>query len=170
MRLAFIHTRKNAGTSIIDFLGRTGVDFNVIDNPREAMGRVSFAVKRNPYTRCVSAWKYCRSTRNRALLDCLSNPPQPGELHPDLKPGHDYRHFTKTQSQFMFDNELGPTHILLFENLEQDLQDMCSMYKIPFVKLDKFNVGTYNHILTDEEREAIYQFYKEDFDNLGYEK
>lgn len=172
MRLAFIHVRKNAGTSIKEFFGRTGTDLLVVDKPTEAMGCVSFAVARNPYTRCVSSWKYCRSTKDKPLIDCLSDPPRAGALDPSglLKPGHDYRHFTKTQCDFMFDGDIGPSHILTFEHLERDLQRLCLMYDIPFVKLDKYNVGTYTHQLTDREREAIYQFYREDFERLGYNK
>lgn len=172
MKLAFIHVRKNAGTSIKEFFGRTGVDLKVVDSPSEAMGCVSFAVARNPYTRCVSSWKYCRSTRNRSLIDCLNNPPNVDDLDPTglVKPGHDYRHFTKKQCDFMFDGDIGPSHILTFETLEDDLRKLCLMYGIPFVKLDKYNVGTYQHTLTDLEYEAIYQFYKEDFDKLGYSK
>ena len=173
MRLGFIHVRKNAGTSLIDFFDRTGVDLKVVNRPGDAIGCVTFAVARNPYTRCVSAWKYCSSTKHRPLLDCLRNPPQITDIDIDknwLKPGHDYRHFTKTQSHFIFDNGLRPSHILSFENLEHDLQNLCQMYDIPFVKLHYYNVGQYNHQLTDLEYEAIYQSYKEDFDNLGYNK
>ena len=158
----------------MDFLDRAEVDHCVSHyNLEEIEDYVSFAVKRNPYTRCISSWKYCSSTKNRDLLDCLNNPPQPEDVYedrPDLRPGHDYRHFTQTQSQFIFNNGVGPTHILSFEHLERDLQQMCLLYKIPFVKLNKLNVGKYDYKLGNDEREKIYQFYEEDFYNLGYSK
>jgi hypothetical protein len=169
MMLYFIHTRKNAGTSVIDFLGRTGVKFNVVDAP--VPNGVSIAIARNPYTRCVSAWKYCSTTRNRSLLDCLADPPKPGDISSSwVKPGHDYRHFTKKQSQFMFSGDQQPSYTLRFENLENDLRDLCLTLDLPFVRLNHYNKGSYHHTLTDEEREAVYQFYKEDFEKLGYDK
>ena len=168
--LNFIHTRKNAGTSIIDFLNQTGIDFCVIDNPRQAKNNFSFAIKRNPYSRCISSWMHCESTKNRDLLDCLNNPPRQEEMCTGLLQGHDYRHFTQTQSQFIFNNGVGPTHILSFEHLDRDLEQMCSLYDIPFVKLNKLNVGNYNYELSSDEREKIYEFYEEDFHKLGYNK
>jgi hypothetical protein len=70
----------------------------------------------------------------------------------------------------VFNGKLQPTHILRYETLEDDLEAFCEMYQIPFTLLRTLNVGKYSYTLTDQEREAIYQFYKEDFDNLGYEK
>ena len=174
MKLNFIHTRKNAGTSVIDFLNRAGVDYCIsYYNFGEFEDYVSFAVKRNPYSRCISSWKYCSSTKNRDLLDCLNNPPQLEDVcedRPDLLSGHDYRHFTQTQSQTIFNNGVGPTHILSFEHLDRDLEQMCLMYKIPFVTLNKLNVSKYDYKLDNNEREKIYQFFEEDFYNLGYIK
>jgi hypothetical protein len=38
---------------------------------------VTFGVVRNPYTRCISSWKYCDSTKHLPLLQCLKYPPTP---------------------------------------------------------------------------------------------
>ena len=174
MKLTFIAVRKNASTSMIDFFNRTGIELSVVSKLDKNKDHMSVAVSRDPYTRCISSWKYCHTTRDRPLLECLANPPKLTDINApkfnQYSPGHDYRHFTRTQSQCIFNGNLRPTHILRYETLEDDLELFCEIYKIPFTLLNTINVGTYTHILTDEEREAIYQFYKEDFDNLGYEK
>ena len=52
--------------------------------------RLHLAVVRDPFTRAVSAWRYCSSTRHRSLRDSLDIPP-PREHE------HDWVHFTRTQ-------------------------------------------------------------------------
>ena len=164
---AFINVHKNAGTSIYDLLSKLLVNYTVISSPKKDDNHISFAVSRNPYTRCVSSWKHCLSTRDRSLLDCLANPPSRGDKK---RPHDDYTHFTMKQSEFMFKDGLKPTHILRFEHLQEDLESMFRLYNISIPALKKLNGGNYNYTLSDEECEAIYEFYKEDFDNLGYEK
>ena len=167
MIFAFINVHKNAGTSIYDLLSKLLVNYTVISSPKKVDNYILFAVSRNPYTRCVSSWQHCISTRDRPLLDCLANPPLRGN---DKRPDDDYTHFTMKQSEFMFKDGLGPTHILRFEHLQEDLEKMFGLYNIKIPQLKKLNSGNYNYTLNEEEREAIYQFYKEDFINLGYEK
>ena len=65
-----------------------------------ANGIISFGVIRNPYTRCISSWKYCESTRPRTLLDCLKTPPD--KKVSCRNPGHDYKHFTLPQSHWLY--------------------------------------------------------------------
>lgn len=165
---AFLPVYKNASIAIHHFLDCSLINFTSVNKLQDVpSGWVSFCVARNPYTRCVSSWQYVENLKNRPLLDCLANPPViDGFSDPD-----DYDHFTKKQSEFMFHDGLRPDHILRFENLEQELSDLLQLYnKHTDARLQRLNVGEYNYTLNNEEREAIYQFYKEDFINLGYEK
>ena len=169
LKLYFIHVRKNAGMSLIDFFFRAGVDVEAVNRP--VMGGLSIGVTRNPYTRCVSGWRHCQTTRDRKLIECLADPPQPNEPSGEgLRPGHDYRHFTKKQVDFLFDGSITPTYILRFENLQKDLYNLCSEIDIPFVGLNHFNKNEYEYMLSHDEREAIHQLFLEDFNQLGYEK
>jgi hypothetical protein len=174
MKLTFIAVRKNASTSMTDFFNRSGVELTVVSRLAGNRNHVSVAVARNPYTRCISSWKYCLTTRDRPLLECLADPPKITDINypnvGDYSPGYDYRHFTRTQSEVIFNGKFQPTHILRYETLEDDLEAFCEMYQIPFTLLRTLNVGKYSYTLTDQEREAIYEFYKDDFINLGYEK
>lgn len=165
---AFLPVYKNASTATYNFLDLSLISFTSVSSLHNVPdGWVSFSIARNPYTRCISSWQFVENLKHRPLLDCLNNPPTPNNSE-DLD---DYKHFTKTQSDFMFSDGLRPDHILRFENLEQELYNLLQLYnKHTTAKLQKLNVGKYDYTLNDEEREAIYKFYKEDFDNLGYEK
>jgi hypothetical protein len=169
LKLYFIHVRKNAGMSLIDFFFRAGVDVEVVNRPVKDC--LSVGVARNPYSRCVSGWRHCHTTRDRKLIDCLANPPGPNDPSGEgLKLGHDYRHFTKKQVDFLFDGGIIPSYILKFENLYDDLYKLCSEIDIPFVGLNHFNNNQYEYMLSDYERQAIQQLFLEDFNQLGYEK
>lgn len=174
-KLTFIHVRKNAGTSLIEYLQGLDADIEIAYDFVRRSDRVVFGVARNPYDRCLSSWKYCHSTKNRPLLDVLANPPKRTDTdsgNPHHTPGHDYRHFTRTQSSFLFDVNHGPDKILRFEHLFDDLQDFLDRYNVETFgrPLPHLNANPHPSVetLTDEERWAIHRFYKEDFDNLGY--
>lgn len=103
----------------------------------------------------------------------LANPPQNIDTNsgnPRHYPGHDYRHFTQTQWSWLKNAD----HILCFENLYKDLLTFLDRYNIETYgrPLPKLNVGDHPAIdmLTAEEKSAIYNFYEEDFVNLGYNK
>jgi hypothetical protein len=184
MDLLFVHVRKNAGTSIQQYFDdifywlETSYDPELLESPIPS-DWVTFGVARNPYDRCISSWKYCHSTRDRPLLDCLANPPQPWEQIPDmqhLNRGHDYRHFTRTQCSFLFNKARTKSvdHILRFETLQEDIEALCEKYDIETYgrKLPHLNAGISRpqHILSLQERDAIYNFYQEDFTLLGYDR
>lgn len=178
--LVFIHTRKNAGSSIIHFFESLWSPFQVVLEPNfldRQSELVTFGVARNPYDRCLSSWQYCNTTRYRPLLDVLERPPKKDDIDPDpeRRPGHDYRHFTLKQSDFLFstDRTRRATEILRFENLEQELYMMCDKYGVARygIRLQHLNKGPrVSYKLSDREKDAIYAFYQEDFHNLGYDR
>ena len=87
-RCIFVHQRKTAGTSVKalfdDFRAgsREAAQFNegILDPEWEGSPFVgayhAFTIIRNPWDRFVSGWKYCRSTRDRDIVDVLRNLPR----------------------------------------------------------------------------------------------
>ena len=201
--ILFIHIRKNAGHSIGKFFRKLGLvkeelwrttaaasDESVtlktplsdgllkpVDPSTQGMRKLelflaikkytSFAIVRNPYERVLSCWKYCKSTKNRDLKDCLKNPP---------KKGHDHRHFTLKQTDFIaYDKQIIVDYVLRIETLQSDLEKMCNSIgidlkgaKIPHIHKQKYKAITEG--LTPSGKQKIYEAYKEDFELLGYEK
>lgn len=174
LKLGFVHNRKTAGTSIRKFFEEN--EYSLVELEPENIsdaGIISFGVIRNPYSRCISSWKYCESTRTRTLLDCLKNPPDVEVSY--HKRGHDYRHFTLPQSHWLFHPTTNKRvhHLLKFENIEEEIYNLCNEYgikinkKLRNLKLGKYD---YNMQLTSQEKEAIYNFYKVDFDKFDFKK
>ncbi len=160
-KFSFVHVRKNAGTSLIEYFHGLKADIEVIYDAESRSDRVIFGVCRNPYDRCLSSWKYCHSTKHRPLLEVLNSPPSEG---------HDYRHFTRTQWSYLNTAD----RILRFESLYDDVIEFFDEYGVETYGrvLPKLNVGNHPTIesLSTQERDAIYEFYCEDFENLGYDR
>ena len=181
--LAFIHVRKNAGSSIKRFFEDLRYPLHVKNHfpAKDIDNYFSFGVCRNPYDRCISSWMYCSSTRYRPLIDCLNNPPKESDhpKEPWLTQGHDFRHFTATQCYFLYNDIRTQTvnTLLKYETLEDDLMLLCDDLNIKTGphRLPKENVGFYRKHLTvdwlnDLQIQAIYKHYNEDFERLGYNK
>jgi len=179
-QLQFIHNRKTAGMSIMAFFDNLPdvqlirvKDWSVLDPSIP-----SFAVKRNPYTRCLSAWRYCESTRDRSILDCLKNPPT-AEQHP-----HDYRHFTREQHSWFADGPNMKVDFLLeFEHISLHVHNLCFLLGIDTGRrgentLDHLNSNITGssindcatELLSPTVKSGIQKFYNRDFITLGYDK
>lgn len=180
--LLFVHVRKNAGTSIKQWFSENECPLLVADEfpHRDIQSYPSFGVCRNPYDRAISGWLYCESTRHRPLMAALLDPPQETDIQPGLTPGHDYRHFTKLQSDFLYsaDRCFRVKHIVKYETLERDVRKLAAAHgfnlKTPMPKVNKtqhrngFSNSFSPLLLTDQEKDLIYQVYHEDFQLLGY--
>jgi hypothetical protein len=87
-RCIFVHQRKSAGTSVKAMfeddphLDRGRFNGGVLDpgwrrDAPPVSDHYKFTVIRNPWDRFVSGWRYCRSTRDRSLIDVIENLPRP---------------------------------------------------------------------------------------------
>ena len=130
--------------------------------------RVSFAVSRNPYDKCISAWKYCSSTKENTLKFNLLNAPSTDSNW------HDYVHFTRSQTDSLAENgKLIVDRILRFEDLDSEFKRFCLLHNFPVVSLPHVNKtkGRSNHTtLPLEDVELINKMYDQDFLILNYKK
>jgi hypothetical protein len=97
----------------------------------------SFTIVRNPYDKLVSAWKYCKSTKDKSLQDALSrNLPQKS----GKKYNHDYVHFSMRQKDFVVENEsLIVDYLVGFESLQEDLTKFFGQHDINVPPLPHLN-------------------------------
>ena len=175
-RSIFIHQRKTAGMSIISALGHSPdkPEFHRFNDgvlspdwrQRDTTFFV-FSAVRNPFDRLISSWKYLRSTRDRALLDCLRSPPHEG---------HDYRHFTRPQIAILRDPESGllvTDDLIRFERLQNDFDRICDRIGKPRQPLAQLNASkrsrTYRHYFDTETRRLAEQMFVEDIAAFDYE-
>lgn len=175
--LLFVHVRKNAGTAIKRWFSENECPLLVADEfpHRDIDSYNSFGVCRDPYDRVISGWLYCESTRHLPLMMALLNPPKETDVVPGLVDGHDYRHFTKPQSDFLYNTDRSKRvkHIIKYETLERDLRKLAGQYgfnlRTPLPKTNKTVWRNKSPLsLTEREKDLIYQIYYEDFQLLGY--
>jgi hypothetical protein len=169
----FIHQRKCAGMAVIASFGLRpdNPDYHYMNDgvlSPEYEHRPDdffiFSVVRNPWARFVSGWKYCASTRLRALRDVLLDPPQAG---------HDYRHVTRPQVEILFDAQNRPaTNFLMrHESIQQDFDAVCERLAMPRVRLPRINVGShleYRSYFDDECRALFERRFSRDIVEFGY--
>jgi hypothetical protein len=126
-------------------------------------GYFRFSAVRNPWDRFVSGWKYLESTRERPLLDVLTNLPQAGA---------DYRHLTRPQHAILYENgRLIVDYLIRFESLQQDFDQVCKAIGKPTRRLPHVNQGTrgpYPEYFDDETRQLFLRHFGKDIELFGY--
>jgi hypothetical protein len=169
----FIHQRKCAGMAIIAAFGllpgnpHSHYMNNGVLSPEYAQRPQNyfvFSVVRNPWDRFVSGWKYCDSTRQRALRDVLLDPP---------RTGHDYRHVTRPQADILIDAQgrLATEFLMRYETLQQDFDFVCDRIGKPRIILSWVNVGVredYHSYFDDESRALFERRFARDIETFGY--
>jgi len=174
-RAIFIHQRKVAGTSIITALGHAPHEsewhhFNngtlSSDWAQRDKSYFVFTAIRNPFDRLISSWKYLSSTRNRALLAVLQNPPLEGA---------DHRHLTRPQIAILRDASSGHLvvdDLIRFESLQEDFDRICDRIGRPKQILPHLNASDrsrgYRDYYDDETRGLAEAMFGEDLEVFGY--
>lgn len=175
----YIHIPKTAGSSISSICQKIGHDISCgeFDINKLGYSQVNkfrgkyFTTVRNPYDRFLSAYNYsCKGGIGSAPdleYQIILNSMTLDEFI-DILPQMINRmvHFTP---QFYFttnESRKAPKLIICkFETLNQDLARL-GFNNLPHINSTERKVTT----LTDEQKEKIYEVYKEDFRLFGYEK
>lgn len=152
-----------------DFLtsGPTSPKQNWIDYATLYRDYFVFAIIRNPWERFVSGWKYCKSTKDKSLIDVLSNLPTK-EFDE-----HDYHHLTRTQYSFLYHRDkLIPHYLIRMERFQEGFDEVCKRIGKPRVELKKLNTTEHTHYRdyfnSDESRRLFERHFKDDIDTFGY--
>lgn len=164
----FCHIPKNAGTSITKYLEHN-MGHEIVDKKITDLKVCCFV--REPYDRFLSSFYFLRESfglnkddyhkyvGDSSLSDFIKN-----KL---LFASQNQIHF-RPQSYWIPN---GADFIGRYENLQQDFDRMMDLVNLPKQILPLTNKSKKdNHILTNQEKEIIYQVYKEDFERFGYSK
>ena len=184
-KFIFIFQHKCAGTTLksvlekhdawnLEFhLGVKSYEYNDYDLEKYKDYFI-FAVKRNPYDRVVSGWKYLQNDlpsnvkrtlkRGLSFKDTLLNLPQKG---------HDYHHITQLQTENLInqDGKLICNMLLRFENLQKDFDIVCKKIGLPSQKLPHLQKSEHKHYTEyydDEARQIVAEKYAKDIEYFGY--
>jgi|CryBogDrversion2_2_1035213.scaffolds.fasta_scaffold35579_2 hypothetical protein len=169
-KIIFIHIPKCGGTTIdhlLDIIDYSDQHYTLLQlknklNPDIFNGYKKITVVRNPYTRLLSEYVF----RSRFITR------QPLTFEQYIHKGSEY--LNTTQSAFLY-NEQGNLNsintIYKFENMNTCIDDINIITgKSGYVHLNK---STYTkpveEYYTPELREIVYNTYKEDFINFGYD-
>lgn len=196
-KLEFIHIPKNAGTSI-EKLGKKYnicwgmynrknllinkiVKCNIWHNPHHLYVKDNFAIVRNPYKRIISEFFYQPKWEHGHKYELTIDNfylwiNETFEKYKNDKYIHDCHIIP--QSEYIYHNgkKVIENVYKLEDNLNNNLQNLFNKYNlnIDIKDLDKNNVSTNPFTLNDIKNQnilnKIYDFYKVDFDNFGYDK
>lgn len=205
-KLKFVHITKNAGTSIEDIAKEYGVNWGRHEAerlkqykkklnfkgaiwhtppkfiPEAYKGYNTFAVVRNPYDRCISEM-HCPWTQKLLMGSELLDTKEKfnrelQKLIVNVNTDHFYPQYHYTHDE---ENKI-VTHILRFENLKKDFNQLMSKYKLK-LRLNKhinakphknwINLTPIRFTIKDlnkESIELINKVYDIDFKIFNYEK
>ena len=173
-RCIFVHDRKAAGISIMSAFGLDHADrewhlYNEGVLAPEWFVRPDyfiFTIVRNPFDRLISAWRYLPATRDRPLIDVLTNPPTRGR---------DYRHLTRPQVAILRDPRSGALvtdAVIRLEDLQAGFDQVCDRIGKPRCVLPHLNKTRrerdYRSYFDQRTRQMAELVFKDDLEALNY--
>ena len=153
-----------------------------LDSKKAYLNNTTFAIVRNPYTRLVSDYHYMQEggiINSDVSLDAFIEVYAAivkAEKEERFIPSN-YADHSTSQSKFIYFDDDTPAvkEILHFESLDADWEKLSTKY--PEFEMPKTlphenqsRKGKAKIILTEAQKERIYQIYQEDFENFGYAK
>jgi len=171
--LRFIHIPKTGGTSVRKYLLDNNIQFYSGQEPKQ-IGRhrpasvwkdeesYKFAVVRDPYTRTVSYYNYYTDKDwNPTFEDFVKNK----MVNKSLKVPNVWI----PQVSWLYENNICLVDKIF--KLEDNLQDNLNIFLNIKGNLTKENISTHNSYdsyYTQELKDLIASYFKEDFEKLGY--
>jgi len=176
--ILFVHIPKSGGTSIGQWLGDKGLQFDGHPNLDMMNSRVrgnpySFTVVRNPWDRAVSAYQYLFWTQKETLFQNYIDKGKPSfeefiKSLKNVKVDQVWFNGATPQSEWF---KPGVDKVLKFESLEQDFGTIQTLLD-DFRPLPHINASTrdkdYRKYFSEETRDIVGNIFLTDITNFDY--
>jgi len=179
----FIHIPKTGGNSFLQSFDNFEIigHFNSLNHSYKNINKKKVTIVRNPYERCVSAYTYLKKGGMKNNFDLY--------YQKQLIKYKSFKDFVKnignltskdnqiihliSQNKFIEDDSgLLVDNILYLENIDNDIKKMCKALNIKcpyyFKKTNTNKHNDYKTYYDKESQDLVYNFYKRDFELLGY--
>lgn len=185
-KIIFIHIPKTGGSSVKKyFFGKDIIYHKTLTelhhiNPNIPEKYQIFSVVRNPYNRVKSIYRHVTKQKNRCKPYGIN---ETISFEDFIKDGHFKKstpnNFSLPQTDYLsLNGVLYYTHIIKFENIQKEIVNFTKINNItsvmssfPHLRKWKEKKGVKRKInLTDELKEIVYEYYKDDFINFNYLK
>ena len=205
--IIFLHISKNGGTSIENACHKLGILIDPIHNSQKQINmwnaercpdeklytniedekniNFSFAFVRNPYDRCVSAWKDLCTKKNKIDMSFKNflkyvvkrqRMPENCTYRPNEKINfcwyiHSCSVFNIENKIFSERGEQKVDFIGKYENLQKDFDTICDKIGMPRQQLPHFNKTKHKHYTEyydDDTREIVADVFSKDIEHFGY--
>lgn len=182
-KFIYVHIPKTAGKSITSFLSnkpveRTPIHSKLIPDVNFLQNYTRITSVRHPLDRLVS-WFFWTQKQMffgpvsiRTELNTISNISFQEFVKERIAEGLSSHFYTIHPQTTWFDLDHPYHHIIRFENLHNDVQEIAEIFGInnSFEHINKNNIDR-DHFMTYYDQEMLdiaYEFYKEDFISLNY--
>tara|TARA_Y100000389_G_scaffold205137_1_gene263881 strand:+ start:9677 stop:10297 length:621 start_codon:yes stop_codon:yes gene_type:complete len=187
----FIHIPKNAGSSIEELSYNTSnLEYNGHNTDITKIKNPSLIIIRDPVDRFCSSIRYAFQNYSeegplKILKELKLNTPSKWiEILKD--PNHKYRkelfNEIRNKSHYIGNFKIDmkwtyspqtlwikdPTYVILFENLDEELEYFCKNHNIPYENIHINTTKKIVYILTEEEIRFIHQMYSKDYESYKY--
>jgi hypothetical protein len=128
-----------------------------------------FSIVRNPYDRFVSFYHYLLKQKNHPWFNIAL---QAGSFSGMVKKLKDINEPTQRSYIVNGSGKIKMDFIGRFENINEDFQKICLNIGIE-ARLDRINSNhhpDYRNLYNEEDREIVYCYFKEDFEEFHYKK
>jgi len=173
--IRFIHIPKTGGTSLVNFLKNNNIEF-LYGDPPKGVGKhrpakfwinessFKFTIVRNPYNRIVSFYNFIKPHEAEySFEDFVKN---------KLISTNTKIHNPWTlQTEYVYDDNLCIVDKLFYleNNIDKSIKDFFSCNN-DYIKINVSTHNSYESYYTEELKEIIYNHFKKDFLNFGYNK
>lgn len=169
-KICFIHIPKTGGSTIEKIFFNRHLESEHLDVEHyiEYDNYFIFSIVRNPYTRIISLYNYYKNGGNKSNYD--KNVINNITLDKFIESYTSYNIKVLKPQNLFLKNSNRINYIGKFENLENEIIDICKKVNFPLKHIPHLRKTTYtnNYVISPNFVNLVNKIYKEDFEKYNY--